>query len=320
MRSDAQCTPAEAVAIFKAQLLREPAAHQPQPIWIGRAGKALSTHWPEYLCEGICLGTFMISACFFAVLLRHPASPVRRSVESAGLRHLLGGLAMGLTAITIIYSRLGMRSGAHMNPVVTLTFYRLKKVMGWDAIFYVMSQFAGGVAGTALAFVLLRMALAHRDVNFAVTQPGARGEPVAFIAEAFISFLMMSVVLRFTNHPKLSRFTGIAAGVLVMLFITFEGQLSGMSMNPARSFGTATVSTEWYGLWIYFTAPLLGMMAAAEMFVRTKGTHAVICAKLNHSGTARCIFRCGYARQQASARAISAHGSSHRVPLPQSMG
>ena len=262
----------------------------------------------------------MISACFFAVLLQHPASPVWRSVGSASLRDLLGGLAMGLTAITIIYSRLGMRSGAHMNPVVTLTFYRLKKVRGWDAIFYAMSQFAGGVAGTALAFVLLRMALAHREVNFAVTQPTASGELVAFIAEAFISFLMMSVVLRFSNHPKLSRYTGIAAGVLVTLFITFEGKLSGMSMNPARSFGTAAVSMEWYGLWIYFTAPLLGMLAAAENFVKTKGIHAVICAKLNHGGTARCIFHCGYARQQAPSRAISAQGASHRVPLSQSIG
>jgi len=121
-----------------------------------------------------------------------------------------------------------------MNPVVTLTFYRLKKVIGWDAIFYVMSQFAGGVAGTAVAFLLLRMALAHHEVNFAVTQPGQRGALVAFLAELLISFLMMSAVLRFSNHPRLARYTGLAAGVLVMLFITFEAPLSGMSMNPAE--------------------------------------------------------------------------------------
>ena len=262
----------------------------------------------------------MISACFFAVLLQHPASPVRQSVDKANLRHFLAGLAMGLTAVTIIYSRLGMRSGAHMNPVVTLTFYRLKKVIGWDAIFYVMSQFAGGVAGTAVAFLLLRMALAHHEVNFAVTQPGQRGALVAFLAELLISFLMMSAVLRFSNHPRLARYTGLAAGVLVMLFITFEAPLSGMSMNPARSFGTAVVSMEWYGLWIYFTAPLLGMMAAAELYVRTKGIHSVICAKLNHGGTARCIFRCGYAQQQATARAGSVPGAAQQRSLSQSAG
>ncbi len=314
MARDTQYTPAEAVATFKAQLLGEMTSEQPVG---GKASQALTTHWPEYLCESLCLGAFMISACFFAVLLQHPASPVRQSVDNTNLRHFLGGLAMGLTAITIIYSQLGMRSGAHMNPVVTLTFYRLKKVAGWDTICYMISQFAGGVAGTALAFLVLHMALAHREVNFAVTQPGERGELAAFVAEAFISFLMMSVVLRFSNHPKLSRYTGIAAGVLVMLFITFEGQLSGMSMNPARSFGTAVVSMRWYGLWIYFTAPLLGMMAAAEVYVRTKGSHSVICAKLNHRGTARCIFRCGYAEQQAVARAMVAQNASHQGPISQ---
>jgi aquaporin Z len=51
---------------------------------------------------------------------------------------------------------------------------------------------------------------------------------------------------------------------------------------------------QWQGLWIYFTAPLIGMLTAAEVFVRTRGLEAVICAKLNHSGNARCIFRCGY--------------------------
>jgi len=95
MRGDARCTPAEAVAIFKAQLLRELAANQPRQAWIGRAGKALSTHSPEYLCEGLCLSAFMISACFFAVLLQHPASPVRQSVDKANLRYFLAGLAMG---------------------------------------------------------------------------------------------------------------------------------------------------------------------------------------------------------------------------------
>lgn len=260
----------------------------------------------------------------FRLLLCRPAAAsgvAGQTKRGQGQPPLLPGRpGNGLTAVTIIYSRLGMRSGAHMNPVVTLTFYRLKKVIGWDAIFYVMSQFAGGVAGTAVAFLLLRMALAHHEVNFAVTQPGQRGALVAFLAELLISFLMMSAVLRFSNHPRLARYTGLAAGVLVMLFITFEAPLSGMSMNPARSFGTAVVSMEWYGLWIYFTAPLLGMMAAAELYVRTKGIHSVICAKLNHGGTARCIFRCGYAQQQATARAGSVPGAAQQRSLSQSAG
>ena len=95
--------------------------------------RALATHWPEYLMEAVGLGLFMISACAFTVLLEHPASPVRQALSDPWLRRLLIGIAMGLTAVLLIYSPLGKRSGAHLNPAVTLTFWRLGKIETWDA-------------------------------------------------------------------------------------------------------------------------------------------------------------------------------------------
>src|SRR5262245_30811564 len=77
---------------------------------------ALRQHWPEYLIDGALLGLFMISACGFAVVLEHPDSPVHQAISNTGLRHLFGGIAMGLTNIALIYSPWGQRSGAHMNP------------------------------------------------------------------------------------------------------------------------------------------------------------------------------------------------------------
>ena len=242
---------------------------------------------------------FMVSACTFAALLEHPASPVRMMVANADLRRFLGGIAMGLTAVMLIYSPLGRRSGAHMNPATTLTFYRLGKIEGWDAVFYVLSQFVGAVLGTLAASITLGQALAHRDVNFAITRPGIRGIANAFLAEVFITFLLMTVILNVSNSRTYARFTGLTAGTLVMLFITFEAPFSGMSMNPARSFASDFVGMQWQAIWIYFTAPFVGMFTAAEVFVRTRGLHEVICAKLNHSGNARCIFRCGYMSQTA---------------------
>ena len=246
------------------------------------------------MIEGLCLGMFMISACTFSVVLEHPGSPVRMSVANPDVRRFLGGVAMGLTAILLIYSPLGRRSGAHMNPATTLTFYRLGKVEKWDALFYVLAQFAGGVAGTLVAFVALREALAHRAVNFAITRPGMRGIAAAFAAEVCITFLLMTVILNVSNSRRFARFTGLAAGAMVMLFITFEAPFSGMSMNPARSFATDLVGMQWQAIWIYFSAPLVGMLSAAEVFLRSRGLHSVICAKLNHSGNGSCIFRCGY--------------------------
>ena len=306
MNNDVQCSPAAAVEMFATELVREPAVSlYERPATSQTSKSALAEHWPEYLIEAACLGVFMMSACFFTVLLAHPDSTLRSSVPSDLLRRFLGGLAMGLTAIAIIYSPLGRRSGAHMNPAVTLTFFRLGKVRAWDALFYGASQFVGGIAGTAVAFAMLRSMLAHRQVNFAVTMPRS-SQLAAFVAEAVISFLLMTAVLNFSNRPALARYTGLAAGTLVMLFITFESPISGMSMNPARSFASDVVAMQWGGIWIYFVAPVAGMLTAAEVYVRTRGSRAVICAKLNHSGTARCIFRCGYMSTSQVARAMGA--------------
>ena len=54
---------------------------------------------------------------------------------------------MGSTAIALVFSPLGKRSGAHFNPAVTLTFWRLGKVKNWDAMFYIIAQFIGAIAG-----------------------------------------------------------------------------------------------------------------------------------------------------------------------------
>src|SRR6266849_3489081 len=115
---------------------------------------ALKHHWPEYLMEAAGLGLFMLSACVFTTLLEHPASPVRLAINDSLLRRILIGLAMGLTAISIVYSPWGKQSGAHLNPSLTLTFLRLGKVAPWDALLYVVAQFIGGVLGVRLASML----------------------------------------------------------------------------------------------------------------------------------------------------------------------
>jgi aquaporin Z len=116
---------------------------------------------------------------------------------------------------------------------------------------------------------------------------------VAFVAEAVISGILMTVVLTASNRAKLARFTGLFAGLLVATFITFEAPLSGMSMNPARTVGSGFWAQDWTALWIYFTAPPLGMLAAAEIYLRRRGGSGVFCAKLHHQNDKRCIF-CEY--------------------------
>jgi aquaporin Z len=261
----------------------------------GRELGALSSirrHWPEYLIEASLLGVFMISACLFGALYEFPGSPVRQTIASGFARRILMGLSMGLTAICIIYSPWGKQSGAHINPSVTLTFFRLGKIKVWDAAFYIASQVIGAVLGVWLVASLFGKQVSDPAVRYVVTLPGPMGPWEALAAEFVIAAILMSVVLQVSNHHRLDRYTGLFAGVLAAAFITFEAPLSGMSMNPARTLGSALPAGIWDGLWIYLTAPPLGMLVAAELYLWRAGKNSVKCCKLHHHNTKRCIF-CG---------------------------
>ena len=253
--------------------------------------------------EGLELGAFMVSACLFGILLFHPASPAVRAIPNPDLRRLLIGIAMGLTAIAIIYSPWGKRSGAHFNPSVTLTFFRLGKVSKWDAVFYPAAQIVGSVLGVGSVALFARSLLQTPEVNYVATIPGKYGLGVAFAGEFVIAFLQMTMVLHATSREKIARYTGLFAGTLVATYITLEGPLSGMSMNPARTFGSAFVSQMWTGLWIYFSAPVLAMLLAAEVFKFTRQSTA--CAKLHHQNATRCIF-CEFQQWKAEAGQVAA--------------
>jgi aquaporin Z len=248
-------------------------------------------HWPEYLIEAALLAVFMVSACGFGVLLGYPASPVVRRIPSGILRRGMMGLAMGLTAIALIYSSWGKQSGAHMNPAVTLSFWWLGKVRTADAVMYMTAQVAGGVAGVALSRCVLGRWLKHPRINHVATLPGRRGGRgllIAWSVELVISFMLLSVVLRLADSPRLMPIAGLAAGGMVAVFILVAVPWSGMSMNPARSLGSAVFARAWRPLWVYFTAPPVGMMLAAALFASAHGPPR--CAKVNHMGHHRCIF------------------------------
>jgi aquaporin Z len=230
---------------------------------------ALRQRWPEYLIEAWGLGTFMVSACLFAALLEHPGSIARQAIADAGVRRLLMGLAMGLTAYGIFRSPWGRRSGAHISPAVTLALWRLGRIRGgWDVLFYVLAQFGGGLAGVLLCSALLGPALAHPAVAYVVTVPGEAGAGAAFAAELVISFGIMAAVL-FAPGPR----APLCAAILVAAYITLEAPLSGTSMNFARTVASAAVAGTWTDAWLYLFAPLAGMFAATELHRHIARSH-----------------------------------------------
>ncbi len=241
-----------------------------------------------WLIDGALLGLFMVSVGVFSALIYSPRSPLCTMLPSNWTRGVVMGLAMGLTAVALIYSPLGGRSGAHMNPAVTIAFLWLSKIRPFDAAGYIAAQFAGGLAGTVLIGAIIGPAFTDAPVSYAPTVPGEWGAAAAAGAEFLMTFIMMIVVLVATNHKTLARYAGLFAGSLLTLYIVFEAPVSGMSINPARTLASALPSGRLDALGVYLFAPTLGMLAGAEVYRRLPGAPAPHCCKLNHDHPASC--------------------------------
>jgi aquaporin Z len=255
--------------------------------------EALRRHWFLYVYEGAELAWFMVAACAATVVLFGVGSPGLHWIPSAAVRRLLMGLAMGGTAVMIIHSPMGKRSGAHFNPAITLTYLWLGKIGVWDAVGYVAGQFAGGMGGVGIAALMMGRLLAQPSVDYAVTMPGIGGTAGAFGAELFMAALLMGTVLWMTNRRRLAGYTSYAVGVLITNYVFWFAPVSGFSINPARTVGSAVFAQVWTAEWVYFVAPLLGMFGSAAVYVGRFGVEGVLCAKLHAAPSVLCPYRCG---------------------------
>jgi aquaporin Z len=225
----------------------------------------------KYIDEAMGLGIFMFSAGFFDGLLEYPGLPFRHKLGSALLRRSLVGLSMGITALYIFTSRFGRKSGAYINPAITIVRYGLRDINRKDAIFYIVFQFVGGSLGMCLVVLLFPRWMAHPDINYIVTAPGTAGVAMAFVMEFLISFILIVVVLVLEHSARLKRCTPLVVSALIALFITVEAPFSGMSMNPARTFASALVACQWRVFWLYCAAPLMGMGAGVAVLYLFRG-------------------------------------------------
>jgi aquaporin Z len=132
------------------------------------------------------------------------------------------------------------------------------------------------------------------EVDYAVTVPGEYGTSGAFLAELFMAVVLMGVVLWISNRPAIAGYTSYAVGMLIVSYIFFFAPVSGFSINPARTSGSAVFAWVWTAWWVYFTAPVIGMMTAAEVYRGTFGTEGILCAKLHPDPEYPCPFHCRY--------------------------
>ena len=240
-----------------------------RPSLLAHLRVAFRHHWPHYLTEGISLALFLSGASLMLTALEYPGSPLHQALlPHDGLRRALLGLTMLLVVAGLVYNPWGRRSGAHINPAVTLGFWQLGQIKTADALWYVLAQFVGAILGGQLMLLVLGRYYAHPDVNYAVTQPikEAHGQWIAFGAEFGITFVMMAVLLLALRTKCLEKLAGWLLGGLLAVYIWLETPLSGMSLNPARTLGSAVAAGSYMGLWLYFAAPLLAAWLAALGF------------------------------------------------------
>lgn len=260
---------------------------------IGR--RSTSSRVGLWVMDGLLLGLFMVSVGVFVGLIESPASPVHGWISSVVVRRAVVGAAMGLTLVVLVYSPLGARSGAHLNPAFTIAFWRLGRIGTVDAAGYVAAQFVLGLAGCAAAGVLVGPWFSGAPVRYAATAPGLPGGwgvAAAFGAELAMTFGMLMLALYASNTKRLASRTGWIMGLALALLITVASPISGTALNPARTLASAIPAGDFRAVWIYFVAPVLGMLAAAEVFVRVRRLPRVHCCKLNHSLRELCPY-CG---------------------------
>ncbi|TGE21392.1 aquaporin family protein [Hymenobacter aquaticus] len=249
---------------------------------LSEMSRAWRRHWPHYAAEAVGIGVFMLCGSLLTILFEHPDFPGYQALASQEVLRRAGiGLGMALVIVGIVYNPWGKKSGAHINPAVTLGFWQLGKIRRADALWYLLAQVVGALLMGQVLKAVLGAYFAHPAVNYLVTAPKPpHGLGVAFAAEFVISFALMLVLLLALHHATLKKAAGWLIGMLLFLYITFETPLSGMSLNPARTLGSAVAAGHYRGLWLYWVAPLAGMWLAAVFFNKAHKGQELACAIL----------------------------------------
>ena len=177
------------------------------------------------------------------------------------------GLAFGLAISAVIYA-LGNISGAHINPAVTLALWAVKKFPGGDVVPYIVSQLAGAsFASLLFAGVVGMGAVTVGGLGATAPFPGV-GYIQAVVAEAVGTFLLMLAIMGVAVDKKATPgFAGLVIGLTVAGIITTLGNITGASINPARTFGPYLGDLILGGsnLWIYFPIYVVGPVAGAVL-------------------------------------------------------
>jgi len=216
--------------------------------------------WPAILAELVGTALLVLGGLSVVIFMFGEGGVMATIVPSEGTRRLITGFLFGTIGGLIAISPVGQRSGAHINPIVTLGFRLMGKLDLRTALAYVAAQLAGGLLGS---LPLLAWGARGRSVAFGATLPGP-GYPVEIVlaGEVVTTFTMVTLLCVFLGFRHMRPFTPALFAPLYSVMVWLEAPISGTSTNPARSLGPSIVSGQWDGWWIYWVGPIIGSILA----------------------------------------------------------
>ncbi|HTT72258.1 MAG TPA: aquaporin [Anaeromyxobacteraceae bacterium] len=217
---------------------------------------------PLYGAELVGTALLVAVGCSLAILGAGAGSPALALLRGAATRRAVTGFCFGSVGALLALSPVGKLSGAHLNPVVTLTFWLEDRMAGSVALGYALAQLAGGVLG---ALPLRLWGALGASAAFGATAPGPEGPALAALGEAVATFALLALLLLFLGHPRLRGLTPFIFPPLYAFLVWWEAPLSGTSTNPARSLGPGLVAGELRSFWVYLLGPLAGTLAVAAL-------------------------------------------------------
>lgn len=213
------------------------------------------------MCAAEMVGTALLVAIGLSIVIfdEGRGSVLATLLPSAGGRRALTGALFGATGMTIALSPIGRKSGAHINPVVSLAFWCEGALPTRTLLVFVPSQLVGAIVGS---LPLLAWGAKGRSISFGATMPGSAGIGAAFVGETITTFALVVLLLSFVGQRRLRRFTPGIFPPLYSVMVWIEAPWSGTSTNPARSLGPDVISLATNSYWLYWAAPVLGTLLA----------------------------------------------------------